>query len=158
MKILRLLLCSFVFQLTYDKFGSFVSAYGDESECLNTGISKNFTDHVILAMKRGYWDCAKNALNLKPDDVLNLEFRNHFDIHHRQILKELTSLKSHIDSYQPLKVVSPAFQWAQSPTEVFLNVKFSHKIDAPATLNVDATNVTITAGTGHHQIIKVISS
>ena len=39
--------------------------------------------------------------------------------------------------------VAPAFQWAQSPNEILLNVKFSHKLDAPATLNVEATNVTI---------------
>ena len=32
----------------------------------------------------------------------------------------------------------------QSPTELLLNVKFSHKIDAPATLNVNPTLVNIT--------------
>jgi hypothetical protein len=40
--------------------------------------------------------------------------------------------------------IPPAFQWAQSSTDVLLNVKFSHKIDAPATLNVEPVNVTIT--------------
>jgi hypothetical protein len=38
-------------------------------------------------------------------------------------------------------VISPAFQWAQSPDKVFLNVKFSHKIDAPATLDVVVDSV-----------------
>lgn len=120
----------------------FVYSYSDESECLKSAIDTDFTNHVVLAMKRGYWECAKNALQ-SSSEVSKIEFRNHFDVNHRMILQELTALKSHIDSYQPMAVVSPAFQWAQSTTELFLNVKFSHKIDAPATLNVEATNVTI---------------
>ena len=36
-----------------------------------------------------------------------------------------------------------AFQWAQGGNEVFINVKFSHKIDAPATLNVEPTKVSL---------------
>jgi hypothetical protein len=34
-------------------------------------------------------------------------------------------------------------EWAQSPSEILLNIKFSHKLDAPATLNVEANNVTV---------------
>jgi hypothetical protein len=30
--------------------------------------------------------------------------------------------------------IPPAFEWAQSPDSVFLNVKFAHKLDTPATL------------------------
>jgi hypothetical protein len=47
-------------------------------------------------------------------------------------------IKSIIDRKQMQEIVflSPAFQWAQSPDEIYLNVKFSHKLDAPATLNV----------------------
>ena len=37
-----------------------------------------------------------------------------------------------------------AFQWCQSGDTLFLNVKFSHKLDAPATLNVETTKVEIT--------------
>lgn len=37
--------------------------------------------------------------------------------------------------------ISPAFQWAQSPDSVFLNVKFSHKWDTPATLGCEADKV-----------------
>lgn len=39
--------------------------------------------------------------------------------------------------------IPPAFEWAQSPDSVFLNVKFAHKLDTPATLGCKATNVTI---------------
>ena len=37
-----------------------------------------------------------------------------------------------------------ALQWAQSPDSVFLNVKFSHKMDAPATLDVVVDQVEFT--------------
>ena len=41
--------------------------------------------------------------------------------------------------------LSPAFQWAQSLDTVFLNVKFSSRMDGPTTvLNVVDENVTIT--------------
>lgn len=39
--------------------------------------------------------------------------------------------------------ISPAFEWAQSPTEVYLQVKYAHKLDTPATLGCEADNVTI---------------
>ena len=135
--------CLFLLTISfsYNKI-ALVYSYSDESDCLKNANGTDFTAHVILAMKRGYWECAKNAIQYSSE-VSKTEFRNHFDVNHRMILQELTALKSHIDSFQPMAVVSPAFQWAQSTTELFLNVKFSHKIDAPATLNVEATNVTI---------------
>lgn len=42
-------------------------------------------------------------------------------------------------------VVNAAFQWAQRPDFVYLNVKFASRIDGPVTcLNVDNENVTFT--------------
>ena len=41
--------------------------------------------------------------------------------------------------------VNCAFQWAQHPNFIYLNVKFSGRIDGPVTvLNVDNENVTLT--------------
>lgn len=37
--------------------------------------------------------------------------------------------------------ISPAFEWAQSGDWVYINAKMSHKIDAPATLNVVSEGV-----------------
>lgn len=68
-----------------------------------------------------------------------------FDMESRLIQKELTNLKQILESALPQSSITPAFQWAQSANEIFLNVKFSHKIDAPATLNVEATNVSLSA-------------
>jgi hypothetical protein len=60
-------------------------------------------------------------------------------------MKEIASLKQLIDTFQPANYISPAFQWAQSPSEILLNIKFAHKLDAPATLNVEANTVNITS-------------
>lgn len=41
--------------------------------------------------------------------------------------------------------IAPAYEWAQSPTHLFLNIKFAHKLDTPATLGcvMSSDNVTI---------------
>lgn len=39
--------------------------------------------------------------------------------------------------------ISPAFEWAQSSEWVYINAKMSHKLDAPATLNVVSEGVEI---------------
>ena len=51
------------------------------------------------------------------------------------------SLKDVLDSFTDLlesgyKVLSPAFEWAESPSTIFLSVKFSHRIDAPGCISI----------------------
>lgn len=41
--------------------------------------------------------------------------------------------------------IAPAFEWAQSPDTLFLNVKFSHKLDTPATLGCETDTVVFMA-------------
>jgi hypothetical protein len=96
-------------------------------------------------MRRGYWRCAAEIVN-SAAKVAGMDFKSVFDLEQRTILTEITNLKTVIEKSLPMNTVSPAFQWAQSPTEILLNVKFSHKIDAPATLNVEANLVNVTSG------------
>jgi hypothetical protein len=96
---------------------------------------------VGQAMRLGLWSCAKKIVASKEGDGVN--FRSLFDLEQRSIMKEISLLKTTIESNLPMSNVAPAFQWAQSANEVLLNVKFSHKIDAPATLNVEPNNITI---------------
>ena len=42
-----------------------------------------------------------------------------------------------------VSVISPAFEWAQSPDMVMLNVKLAHKLDTPATLDCVASDKTV---------------
>lgn len=93
-------------------------------------------------MRIGNWKCAKDIVITHNDKAL--DHKSLFDVEERTIMKEIAMLKQLIDTYQPANYINPAFQWAQSPSEILLNVKFAHKLDAPATLNVEANNVTIT--------------
>ena len=95
-------------------------------------------------VRKGLYACAKAVVQKTPPGQLALEYQKAFETEQRHINNEMASLKSAIESALPRKSVSPAFQWAQSTTELLLNVKFSHKIDAPATLNVEAKTVNIT--------------
>lgn len=42
--------------------------------------------------------------------------------------------------------IVPAFEWAQSASHAFLRIKWAHKIDAPATLDVSKPRVVATNG------------
>ena len=95
------------------------------------------------AMKRGDFASARDFVAHTPPEG-QLALKQEYDMLQRKITKELTDLKMALDSSAPMKKLTPAFEWCQSVDSVFMNVKFAHKLDAPATLNVEANNVTIT--------------
>lgn len=66
-----------------------------------------------------------------------------YDMLQRKLNSKLNDLKAAIESAAPAKRITPAFEWCQSVDSVFLNVKFAHKLDAPATLDVEASKVEI---------------
>jgi hypothetical protein len=109
----------------------------------------NENDFIVIfenTIKRGEWDCANLIIQSASGKQESYDFKRSFELQNRLILKELNKLKIAIDNYTPVtSSVSPAFEWAQSTTEIYLNVKFSHKIDAPATLNVETKNVSISS-------------
>jgi len=119
-----------------------------EKDCLDLLASDTFNPSELnakfvgFAMKRGFWKCAKELSNMA--NSMRIDVRSVFDMESRTIAKEIKEIKSAIESTLPVSTISPAFQWAQSPTEIFINVKFAHKLDAPATLNVEAETVNIT--------------
>jgi hypothetical protein len=89
-----------------------------------------------LALRAADWSCARS---IADGDTLSYELLSRIlDTEQRAAAAELAAIKAAIERKQVTSLVylSPAFQWAQSPEEVFLSVKFSHKLDAPATLNV----------------------
>lgn len=118
-----------------------------EAECLDLLVSEEFdvssltAKHVGFAMKKGFWKCAKELSHLA--NANGIDVRSVFDMESRTINREIKDIKSAIESSLPMSTIAPAFQWAQSPNEIFINVKFAHKLDAPATLNVEAESVSI---------------
>ena len=60
------------------------------------------------------------------------------------IKKKLEKLLIAIENSSNVQIVSPAYQWAQSPSMLYLDVKFSHRLDSPGCLEVVNPNVLIT--------------
>lgn len=55
-----------------------------------------------------------------------------------KIRTRLQSLADKLSGAQHSDAIPPAFEWAQSSDAIFLNVKFAHKLDTPATLGCEA--------------------
>lgn len=109
-------------------------ALAEEQTCPST---------FIDALRSGKWDCAKQLADNSAKPVSGLDLRSMLEMETRVINKELSELKKHLESNLPMSTIHPAYQWAQSPDEIFLSIKFAHKLDTPGTLNVEAKNVTI---------------
>ncbi|CAM9934847.1 unnamed protein product [Scytosiphon promiscuus] len=67
-----------------------------------------------------------------------------FQMEQRSITKQLNEIKSALQKGKPVQSISPAFEWAQSGDWIYINAKMSHKLDAPATLNVVSEGVQMT--------------
>ena len=144
--LLAVFICSILYTQGYEVLDEGSDA--SEQDCLDLLTSDSFdaselkAKYIGYAMKRGFWKCAKELSHVA--NSARIDVRSVFDMESRVIAKEIKEIKSAIESSLPVSMISPAFQWAQSPTEIFLNVKFAHKLDAPATLNVEADSVNIT--------------
>lgn len=124
-----------------------ISSAFNELDCLNAitfdaaEVNASHATFIGMAMKKGFWKCAKELSTVLQGS--GIDVRNVFEFESRLIMKEIADLKSAVETHKSASrpMISPAYQWAQSPDEIFINVKFSHKIDAPATLNVETEEV-----------------
>lgn len=111
-------------------------------------ISNSSIDSLSDAVKSAKWSCAREIItDLQSPDKATVtvrELKDVLSLAYRSIQDEFAGLNRHLENYQSINYISPAFQWAQSANDVLLNVKFAHKLDAPATLNVEASNVSLT--------------
>lgn len=80
---------------------------------------------MIDAMRKGWWSCAEAlAGSTQAEDLHSV-----VALESRSIATRIGSFKSAIEAMRkPSLLITPAFQWAQSPDSLFLNVKFSHKV------------------------------
>lgn len=98
----------------------------------------------IEAIRRGQWECARHIVE-QSEQLPLVDYKSLIAIEMRSITDQMESLRKGIKDVNPKPSINCPFKWAQSPTEILLSVKFSHKIDAPATLNVVANNVSISS-------------
>ena len=94
--------------------------------------------------------CAKALLEA---DVLALKAVRALEAEARLALRsadlreqELLALIAKAEEKRELQRVTPAVEWAQSMTQLFLRVKWAHKIDAPATLDVAKAEISCAKG------------
>lgn len=118
-----------------------VISYAEKTtkECDTSRDSRAFETMV----KEGSWTCALQYITATKPDAL-LQLKTTLDMEQRRITASIAELKSAIEAALPTSSIVPAFQWCQSTTHIYMNIKFSHKLDAPATLNVETDDVTIT--------------
>jgi soluble cytochrome b562 len=57
--------------------------------------------------------------------------------------RSIDKLIQTLDSKAKVSRVIPAYQWAQSPDRVFIDVKFAHRLDSPGCLEVTSESITL---------------
>ena len=102
----------------------------NSSNCINTLI-KNVK---LLSLEKYLSLLKKNKINFSSSLEISINsFKKKLeDIHNKY--------KYSLNEYQ---IISPAFQWAQSLNDIYIEIKFSHRLDSPGCLELNNLNVTI---------------
>ena len=116
--------------------------FASETEACKDGRTLESTLQTITNNLAHIRECIQGNMSENPS--MAVEIKQVIEKEERSLHNEIKMLKKIIESSLPQPSVTPAFQWAQGSNEIFLNIKFSHKLDAPATLNVQPTNVNLT--------------
>ncbi|CAK57977.1 unnamed protein product (macronuclear) [Paramecium tetraurelia] len=98
-----------------------------EYECLEFIISRGYYK-VALSLYENYF--LLNHIDITDRIVAFLKNDKYRNQREMQTLFKLAMAKSN-----QVQVVQPVVQWAQSKNATFINIKFSHRQDAPACLN-----------------------
>ena len=129
--------------------GGVLTTFKSDEMCVDSAesvISVVGSDDVVDAMRLGWWSCAEKLAESAAASGGAPNLASVVALEARTITGKMSSLRSALESaLPPSQIITPAFQWAQSPDSLFLNVKFSHKLDAPATLDVSVDSVEFTA-------------
>ena len=97
-------------------------------------------EDVLLSLERGWFDAAKRVLALMRERDVPVAAMASVRASATNIRDQATEIINLMRTGANAEetVVTTAFQWAQRPEFVYLNVKFSSRIDGPVTcLNVD---------------------
>lgn len=107
-------------------------------------------EEVLVALEHGWWDAATailRSMRARGEAVGAMQDVRATATRIRDQANDVINLLR-VGANAEETIVSCAFQWAQRPEFLYLNVKFSSRIDGPVTvLNVDNENVTLTNDT-----------
>ena len=98
------------------------------------------TSSTAEALRRGWFDAADAVLRAclaEDDGRLAQAVRTGADASKRRLDALLAQATAAAQRRAQQHSLEPAFQWAQSADSVFVNVKFAHKLDAPACIDLE---------------------
>eukprot|EP00966_Prymnesium_polylepis_P032208 749386-Prymnesium_polylepis.1 len=130
--------------------GSFLKDAGTQSEALEllaSGSHAPAEADVLFALDRAWWDASKQMLRTMREGGAAVGTMQEVRSSATRIRDQATEIINlmRVGANAEETIVNAAFQWAQRPEFVYLNVKFSSRIDGPVTcLNVDNENITFT--------------
>ncbi|AFZ79325.1 signal peptide-containing protein [Theileria equi strain WA] len=91
---------------------------------------------VETCIMNNWWDLAKKIVILSHEQDIDLSSTVHSTVEKIQRdSKELVNLLN--KQYNELDIVNAALQWAESPNEIFLSIKFSARWSSPGALQVE---------------------
>mmetsp|Transcript_8434 Transcript_8434/g.10993 ORF Transcript_8434/g.10993 Transcript_8434/m.10993 type:complete len:445 (+) Transcript_8434:88-1422(+) len=112
----------------------------DQENACGGGIDDSI---VAIILSKGYVDAAKEVAEACIEagqklDVSELQRKAN------ALRRKLTDFNGYLQTAnRAMSKVTPAFEWAQSKDQVFISVKFSHKLDTPACIDVVINKVDI---------------
>ena len=121
----------------------------DESKITSTiekninSLLKNSSNCIKALIKNVKLLSLEKYLSLLKINKIN--FSSSLEISINSFKKQLEDLHNKYKySINEYKIISPAFQWAQSLNDIYIEIKFSHRFDSPGCLEVNNLNITIT--------------
>eukprot|EP00944_MAST-04C_sp_MAST-4C-sp1_P000422 g422.t1 len=143
-------------EIEHKSFDDCFLSEGDALLQLQKGEWQDYWSSFINeALNRGYYDLSKALIkHTKANNRIEKDINNRkaMEAIKRQVVSTTGKIRRELQTVanlvrtlaQPSSKISPAFEWAESNEFIYLNVKFAHKLDTPATLGVKKQKLTFT--------------
>ena len=105
-------------------------------------LKKNSSLCIKSLLKTSHYESLENYVKLLNKN--GIKFRENLSNSINEIQNELEQImKENKFQEENYKIISPAFQWAQSLSHIYIDVKFSFRLDSPGCLEINNLNIEI---------------
>ncbi len=105
-------------------------------------LKKNSSLCIKSLLKTSHYKSLENYVKLLNKN--GIKFRENLSNSINEIQNELEQImKENKFQEENYKIISPAFQWAQSLSHIYIDVKFSFRLDSPGCLEINNLNTEI---------------
>ena len=112
-----------------------IFSFNKDNETINQTINSLITNGDFLSLDKYLENLLKE--NISFIDILSLNINKKLEI-----IKEV-SKKLSVISRTNFRVISPAFNWRETEFELYLEIFYSHRMNAPSCGELDYENVTL---------------